>query len=75
MNIESLSAAQLRKAATVKDQIATLESELSKLLGSSVSNGASKTAGKKKRTVSAATRAKISRAAKARWAKVNAAKK
>jgi hypothetical protein len=76
MNIESLSAAQLRKAATVKDKIDTLQSELSKLLGSSastVSNGASNTAGKRKRTMSAAARAALSRKMTAVWNKRKAA--
>ena len=45
-----------------------------KILGREVA-GNGKTAGKKKRVMSAAARAKIGKATKARWAKVRAAKK
>jgi hypothetical protein len=64
--ISNLSAQQLRRAATIKDQIDSLQSELDRLLGSS--NG--KAAPTAKRTMSAAARARIGAAQKARWAKV-----
>ena len=64
--ISSLSAEQLRRAAAIKDQIDTLESELGKILGGST--GAAKAFGK--RTMSASARARIGAAQRARWAKV-----
>ena len=79
MSIENLSAKQLRQAATLKDKIESLQSELSKLLGGTeVGNGHSPimTDGrKKKRKMSAAAKAKIAAAQRARWAKVRASKK
>ena len=69
-NIVDLSPEQLRKAASIKEQIAGLEKELQALLGGNgVSNGNAAKGG-----MSAAARAKIAAAAKARWAKVNAGK-
>jgi hypothetical protein len=67
--ISNLSAQQLRRAATIKEKIDSLQSELDRLLGSSTlsaSNG--------RRTMSASARAKIAAAQKARWAKVNGKK-
>jgi hypothetical protein len=67
--ISNISAEQLRRAATIKDQIDSLQSELDRLLGSStssISNG--------RRTMSASARAKIAAAQKARWAKLNGKK-
>ena len=60
-----LSASQLRRAADIKDKIETLQNEITRLLGST--DGAA--APHKRRTMSAAARAKISAAARARWAK------
>lgn len=68
------SAQQLRRAADIKDKIQSLAKELEQILGSStkpVSIGVPK----KRRKMSAAGRARIAAAAKARWAKVKAAKK
>src|SRR6185312_11970921 len=67
--ISNLSAAQFRRAATIKDQIDSLQSELDRLLGGSAN---SSTSGK--RTLSTAARAKIAAAQRARWAKVNGKK-
>jgi len=64
--ISNLSAQQLRKAATIKDKIDGLQTELERLLGSSNSQAASTG----KRTMSASARARIAAAQKARWAKV-----
>jgi hypothetical protein len=64
--ISNLSAQQLRRAASIKDQIDGLQTELDRLLGSS--NG--KIAPTGKRTMSASARARIAAAQKARWAKV-----
>jgi hypothetical protein len=91
----NLSADQLRRAANIKDEIESLEGELSKLLGGShVGNAkttkklgrpakggdvdrfkAARIVKPKRKGMSAAGRAKIAAAAKARWAKVKAAGK
>jgi hypothetical protein len=73
-SISNLSAKQLRKAATLKEKIQSLENELNHLLGSSAPAAAVAASTKKKFKMSAAARAKISAAAKARWAKVRGAK-
>jgi hypothetical protein len=70
--INDLSAKQLRKAADLKDRIASLESELNQLLGSSATTSAKP--GKKKGGMSVAGRAAVAAAQRARWAKVKAAK-
>lgn len=72
-SIANLSAAQLRRAAGLKDKIQTLEKELAKLLGAATL--AAPTAPAKKKVMSKAARARISSAQKARWAKLKAAKK
>ena len=72
-SLSTLSAQQLRRAATIKEQIQSLESELSRLLGSTVGGSNGKIA--RKRTMSAAAKKKIAAAQKARWAKFHAAKK
>jgi hypothetical protein len=73
-SITSLSVQQLRKAAALKEKIQSLEKELNHLLGSPVASAASPATKKKKFKMSAAAKAKISAAAKLRWAKVRAAK-
>ena len=65
----NLTPKQLRKAANIKEKIADLEKDLSQLLGSIAKPIAAK-ASKKIRKMSAAARAKIGAAMKARWAKV-----
>jgi hypothetical protein len=69
--IAALSAQQLRKAADIKDKIQSLENKLNRILGASnlVPAGVGP---KKKRKMSAAGRAKIAAAQKARWAKIKA---
>jgi hypothetical protein len=74
-SIINLSAQQLRRAAAIKEQIQSLENELGRILGSPVKPVTDAVAPKKRRKMSAAGRAKISAAAKARWAKVKALKK
>ena len=69
----NLSVKQLRQAADLKEEITALERELSQLLGSTAQTAVAK-APKKKFTMSAAAKAKISAAAKLRWAKVKRAK-
>jgi len=71
--ITSLSAQQLRRAAAIKEQIQSLENEFSRIFGSSTKSAIA-AAPKKKFKMSAAARARISAAAKARWAKVNGRK-
>jgi len=71
--LSSLSVQQLRKAATLKEKIQSLEKELGQLLGSATQPAADAVP-KKKWKMSKAARAKISAAAKARWAKLRAAK-
>jgi len=71
-NLLSLSSTQLKRAAAIKDQIEALNDELASLLGSSASAG--KTArGAKKGGMSAAGRARVAAAQRARWAKIKAA--
>jgi hypothetical protein len=62
--ILELTSQQLRRAAQIKEQISSLERQLQGILGQGApgSNGG----------MSAAARAKISAAAKARWAKIKA---
>ena len=69
----NLSVKQLRQAADLKEEITALERELSQLLGSAAQTAIAK-APKKKFKMSAAAKAKISAAAKLRWAKVKGAK-
>jgi hypothetical protein len=69
-SISNLTVQQLRQAATLKEKIQSLEKELGKLLGSTVASTPGMAPRQKKFTMSAAAKAKISAAAKARWAKV-----
>ena len=66
MNILHLSAKQLRRAATIKVQLSKLQRELNRLLGDE-SEGSK--APRKRRKMSAAGRARIAAAQRARWAK------
>jgi hypothetical protein len=72
-SITSLSVQQLRTAATLKEKIQSLEKELNHLLGSTATTSSAGSAPKKKFKMSAAGRARISAAAKLRWAKVKGA--
>ena len=71
--IANLSVQQLRNAAALKEKIQSLEKELGRLLGATVAAVSSPAPQPKKFTMSAAAKAKISAAAKARWAKVKGA--
>ena len=75
MNISDLSAAQLRRAASIKERIEKLHKELTSILGTATSAPTAPDGRKKKRKMSAAARALISAAQKKRWARVKAAKK
>lgn len=71
MDILNLTAKQLRQAAAIQERIQSLQAQLSQILGganSGASAAAPFIAGK--RNLSAAGRARISAAAKARWAKL-----
>jgi len=70
----NLSVAKLKRMAAVKSKIERLQSQL-EALAANGSRTPAKKAGRKRRRMSAAARRKISLAAKARWAKVRAAKK
>jgi len=72
-SIANLSIQQLRKAAALKEKIESLEKELGRILGSPTKPVAH-VAPKKRRKMSAAGRAKIAAAQRARWAKVNGRK-
>jgi hypothetical protein len=69
----NLSIAKLKRIVELKTQIERLQSQLESLAGGALTVPAQTTV-KKKRKMSAAARKIISLAAKARWAKVHAAK-
>jgi hypothetical protein len=69
-NLLSLTTTQLRRAADLKEKIEALNKELVSMLGAP----ASVSKAPKKGTMSAAGRARVSAAAKARWAKIKKAK-
>jgi hypothetical protein len=72
-SIIHLSVQQLRRAASIKGKIQSLENQLIRLFGS---DGATKKpVAKKRRKMSAAGRARIAAAARARWKKAKAAGK
>ena|SRR5580658_707878 len=68
MNITRLTPKQLRQAADLIEKIASLQAQLAKHIGASNSSPAA--APRKKSKMSAAGRARIIAAQKARWAKV-----
>jgi len=74
--IKNLTPSQLRQAADLKEKITALENQLSQLTGATSQPAAKPVVAKasKKKGMSAAGRARIAAAAKARWAKVKAAK-
>ena len=73
-NLMSLTSAQLHRAAGLKDKISALEKQLAALIGSSVAAGNPITKATRKGKMSAAGRARIVAAQKARWAKIKGAK-
>jgi hypothetical protein len=74
MNMTNFTPIQLRKAADLQEKIAQLQSELAAILGSEVEAIPVTKPARKKGGMSAAGRAKIAAAQKARWAKVKVAK-
>ena len=75
MNLSDLSAAQLRRAAALKERIEKLHKELTSILGSASPAPAAGDGGRKKHKRSAAARARMAAAQTARWAKMKAAQK
>ena len=65
--LNNLTAAALRRAADLKDQITALQNELDGILTGDVSKPAEARPPKRRRRMSAEARAKISLAAKRRW--------
>ena len=61
---------QLRRAADLKERIDALQDELNEILGSEVSTATADTEQPRKYKFSAAARAKMRKAQKARWAKI-----
>jgi hypothetical protein len=70
-NLLSLSSEQLRRAADIQEEIEALNKELASFLGAPASIPAK---APKKRGMSAAGRAAVAAAQKARWAKIKEAK-
>ena len=73
MSIANLTPSQLRQAADLIEKIAALEKQLSAITGTQTAPVQNSKPAKKK-GMSAAGRAKVAAAQKARWAKINAAK-
>ena len=71
MNITDLTPHQLRRAASIKEKLDSLNEELRRLLDGAITSGAISS---KKRTMSAAVKKKIAEAQRARWAKRKRAK-
>ncbi len=73
--LSTLTVRQLKRAITIKARIEKLQSDLSGLLGSgSPSTPEEKAPRRRRKKMSPAGRARMSAAAKARWAKIKAAK-
>ena len=73
MNLITLTAKQLRQAADIQEKIQSLQNELSQILGATAKTTEDESTDgrrKQKRTMSAAGRAAIAAAARARWAKL-----
>ena len=73
MNLQSVSIEQLKQVISIKEEIASLETKQAKLIGGKALPVVATEAPAKKirKGMSAAGRAKIAAAQKARWAKVN----
>jgi hypothetical protein len=74
--LANVSLQQLKQAVAIREKIESLEKELSRIIGGqpSAAKSGAPTPKRKRRKMSAAARAKISAAAKVRWAKVRAKK-
>jgi hypothetical protein len=73
MNVSDLSAAQLRRAASIKERIEKLHKELTSILGTAAPASTAPNGRTEKRKLSAAARALISAAQKKRWARLKRA--
>jgi hypothetical protein len=71
--ITELSPKQLRRAATLKEKIESLQADLARLLGGSAAPAPGKPGRRKRRKMSAEARARIAEAQRRRWAKVRRA--
>lgn len=67
-----LSTEQLRRALSLKEQIESLEQQLASLLGGGAGRGVGRGRAGGRRTMSAAARARIAEAQRARWARQRA---
>jgi hypothetical protein len=67
--LANISLQQLNQAIAIREKIEDLETELGRMLGGKSRSAAAPGLKRRRRTMSAAARAKISAAAKARWAK------
>ena len=74
MDISNLTATVLRRAADVQERIQSLQKEFAQLLSGVVSTVTNNYRPRGKKTMSAAVRARIAAAARARWAKIKAGK-
>jgi len=75
MSLLNLSVQTLRQAADLKEKIDGLEKQLAAILGSTTKPASTSTPkAPKRKGMSAAGRAKVAAAQKARWAKIHAAK-
>jgi len=70
-SLTNLTPQLLRRAADIQERIVALEKQLSRVLGSAGPVGSNR-APKRRRVLSAAAHARISAAAKLRWAKIKA---
>ena len=77
MNVTEMTPAQLRQAASIQEKIRTLQTKLGQILGANPAAApvAGKRVERKRRKMSAAGRAAIQAAQKARWAKFKAARR
>lgn len=70
-SLADMSPASLRRAAALKERIATLQRELTRLLGGAETKGAAASDGRrKKRVMTPEWRANLAAAQRRRWAKV-----
>ena len=73
--LANLSVLQLKRAVAIREQMQTLQNELDRLAGGQMASGKNSAAPQKKKgTMSAEARAKLSASMTARWAKIRAAK-
>ena len=70
-NLSNLSVAQLKRAVSIREQIDSLSEELREILGGGANGVPSPLVYKKRKGMSAAGRARVAAAQRARWAKRN----